>query len=81
MSRTYIGEDLKNRDVIIVDDMIHTGSKLISCVKELRKMGATNIHAFITHNLLYPESFRKVESLPITELITTNTIPNVLILY
>jgi phosphoribosylpyrophosphate synthetase len=58
--------------------MIHTGSKLISCVKELRKMGAANINAFITHNLLYTESFRKVESLPIDELITTNTLPNVL---
>jgi phosphoribosylpyrophosphate synthetase len=54
---------------------------LISCVKELKKRGATNIHAFITHNLLYPESFRKIESLPITELITTNTIPNVKSIY
>ena len=61
--------------------MIHTGSKLISCVREMKKRGATNIHAFITHNLLFPESFRKVESLPITELITTNTIPNVKIIY
>ncbi len=41
-------------------------------------MGAANINAFITHNLLYTESFRKVESLPIDELITTNTLPNVL---
>jgi len=58
--------------------MIQTGSKLISCVKELRKMGAANINAFITHNLLYTESFRKIENLPIDELVTTNTLPNVI---
>ncbi len=69
---------MKNKEVLIVDDMIHSGAKLISCVKELKKMGAANINAFITHNLLYPESFRKVEILPITELITTNTVPNVI---
>ncbi len=69
---------MKNRDVVIVDDTIHSGTKLTQCVRELKKMGAGNIYAFITHNLLYSESFQKIENLPITELITTNTIQSVI---
>lgn len=75
--RTYIGDRLEDGDVIIVDDMIHTGSKLNNCVKEVRKTGKNNIYAFITHNLLTPKSFEEVEKLSISELVTTNTISNV----
>lgn len=75
--RTYIGENLKDKDVIIIDDMIHTGSKLIETVKQIKQMGGNEIFAFITHNLLYPQSFQNIERLAISELITTNTISNV----
>lgn len=57
--------------------MIHTGSKLSATVSNLRKMGCNKIYAFITHNLLYPQSFQNIEKLSINELITTNTISTV----
>jgi phosphoribosylpyrophosphate synthetase len=57
--------------------MIHTGNKLITAVNHLKLLGANEIYAFITHNLLYPQSFQNIEKLNITELITTNTISTV----
>lgn len=57
--------------------MIHTGSKLTASVREVSQMGGNQIFAFITHNLLYQQSFQNIERLPLTELITTNTISNV----
>ena len=68
---------MKDKDVIIIDDMIHTGTKLNATVKQLRQMGCNQIFAFITHNLLYPQSFQNIEKLNINELITTNTISSV----
>ena len=73
----YIGDNVKNKDIIIVDDMIHTGTKLTNTVKLLRQMECGEIVAFITHNLLYAQSFQNIEKLPINELVTTNTISNV----
>ena len=68
---------MKDKDVIIIDDMIHTGTKLISAVLQLKQMGANEVYGFITHNLLYPQSFQNIEKLNISGLITTNTISNV----
>ena len=74
---TYIGESVKDKDVIIVDDMIHSGSTLAKTTKVMDSFGAANIYSFITHNLLYQQSFQKVENLPIAELVTTNTLTSV----
>ncbi len=68
---------MKNKDVLIIDDMIHTGTKLTESIKLIRQMGGKNIYAYITHNLLNIQSFGKIEKLSIQELITTNTIANV----
>jgi ribose-phosphate pyrophosphokinase len=63
--------------VIIIDDMIHTGSKLTATVRRLRKMGCNQIFAFITHNLMSSQSFQNIEKLQVNEVITTNTISSV----
>jgi phosphoribosylpyrophosphate synthetase len=73
----YIGESVKDKDVIIVDDMVETGKTLSNTTKILYNLGAANIYAFVTHNLLNQASFQKVENLPIVELVTTNTVTNV----
>jgi ribose-phosphate pyrophosphokinase len=77
MFRYYVGDIVKDRDIIVVDDMMHSGTKLTNTVKHVRQNGAGNIHAFITHNLLTPQTFNEIDKLPIKELITTNSISNV----
>jgi phosphoribosylpyrophosphate synthetase len=61
--------------------MIHTGAKLASAANQIKQMGANEIYSFITHNLLFQQSFQKVDKLPLNELITTNTISNVIYLF
>jgi ribose-phosphate pyrophosphokinase len=73
----YIGDNVKGKDVLIIDDMIHSGTKLTETIKEVKQMGANEIFAYITHNLLTQQSFQNIDNLPLSELITTNTISNV----
>jgi len=48
----YIGESVKDKNVIIVDDMIASGHSIIDCAKKLKKMEAKNIYIISTFVLL-----------------------------
>ena len=43
VAHTYIGNDVKGKNVIIVDDMIASGGSVIDVSKKLREMGANKI--------------------------------------
>ena len=47
----YIGADLQDRDVIVVDDMISSGDSLIDTFKHIKQKGASRIFGFITFGL------------------------------
>ena len=47
----YLGKDLTNKDVIIVDDMISSGDSLIDVAVQLKEKGAKRIFAFTTFGL------------------------------
>jgi len=47
----YLGKDLTNKDVIIVDDMISSGDSLIDVALQLKEKGAKRIFAFTTFGL------------------------------
>ncbi len=44
----YIGEDLKDKDVIIVDDMIDSGGSIIDTANMMKKRGANNVYLMVT---------------------------------
>lgn len=45
-------EDLKNKTILLCDDIITTGATLSECVKELKKSGANVICATVAHTVL-----------------------------
>ncbi len=47
----YLGADVKNRDIIIVDDMIASGTSMIEVATHLKKKGAKNIYLIATFSL------------------------------
>lgn len=47
----YMGADPKNKDVIIVDDMIASGGSMLEVAEHLRKRGARNIYLIATFAL------------------------------
>lgn len=69
--------DVKNKDVLIVDDIVSTGNTVIKLAKSLKKQGAKKIHAAFTHAVLSTSDVvLNIYHAGINELISTNTIPN-----
>ena len=73
---TVIG-DVKDKDVIIVDDICDTGGSLIAASNILRENGAKDIYVCITHGLFSNNAAIRIQDSPIKEIVCTNTIiPN-----
>jgi ribose-phosphate pyrophosphokinase len=67
--------DVKDKVVILVDDMIDTGKTLSLAARTLHDHGAKSVHALISHGLLSEATMSKIEELPIEQLVVTNSIP------
>jgi ribose-phosphate pyrophosphokinase len=67
--------DVKNRDVVIVDDMVDTGGTLVQSVEALIKVGARKVYAACTHPVLSGEAIDRIETSQLEKIIVTNTIP------
>ncbi|MFH1358291.1 MAG: ribose-phosphate diphosphokinase [archaeon] len=53
--------DVKDKNVLIIDDIVDSGNTLINAAKSLREQGAKNIYAYCTHGL-FTEGVEKVTS-------------------
>ena len=51
VAHEYLGRDVSNKDVIIVDDMISSGESIIDVATNLKKHGAKRIFVFTTFGL------------------------------
>jgi len=71
---SLIGE-VAGHDVIIVDDEIDTAGSVAQAVNLVKKEGAGDVYLVTVHPVLSPPAAERLASLPIVELITTNTVP------
>lgn len=67
--------DLKNKNVVIVDDIISTGHTILETSKILKKLGAKNIYCVCIHGIFVDDALNKLKKARI-KIISTNTIPN-----
>ncbi|MCD2347863.1 ribose-phosphate diphosphokinase [Clostridium guangxiense] len=67
--------DVKNKKVILVDDMIDTAGSIVNAAEALLKMGAKEVYACCTHGVLSGPAIERLENSPIKEIVTLNTIP------
>jgi ribose-phosphate pyrophosphokinase len=67
--------DVKDRDVVIIDDMVDTGGTLVQSVDALLQQGARRVYAACTHPILSGQAVEKIENSRLEKLIVTNTIP------
>jgi len=67
--------NVKNRDVVILDDMVDTGGTLVKSVEALRREGAKRVFSACTHPILSGQAVEKIENSEMEKLIVTNTIP------
>ena len=68
--------DVKERDVLIVDDIISTGGTVRAAAELLRKAGAHKVFALCTHALLVGDAQERLVSAGVNEIIGTNTVPS-----
>ncbi len=71
----HIIGDVKDRECIIVDDIVDTAGTLGKAAEALKLHGAAKVVAYITHPVLSGNAIQNIESSPIDELIVTDTIP------
>jgi ribose-phosphate pyrophosphokinase len=71
---TIIG-DVKGRDVILVDDEIDTGRSLAQAVNLVKENDARRIYVAFIHPVFSQDAVERLAALPVTEYITTDTIP------
>lgn len=67
--------EVKNKNVIIVDDLIATAGSVVEAASALKEAGAKEIYAAITHAVLCGPAIERLEKSKIKELVVTNTIP------
>ena len=58
VAHTYMGSDVKGKNVLVVDDMIASGGSIIEVAEKLREMGAEKIGITCTF-ALFTEGFDK----------------------
>ena len=67
--------NLKNRNVVIVDDIVSTGHTILETANILKKLGAKNIFCICVHGIFVNGAFNKLKRAGIN-VVSTNTIPN-----
>jgi len=68
--------DVKNRDVVIVDDIISTGGTMVEAIKMLKEHGAKNIIAACTHPILVQNALTKIYQAGVLAVVGTDTVPS-----
>lgn len=71
---TLIG-DVKDRDVIIVDDEVDTGGSIAEAVSVVKEYGARDVYLAFIHPVLSLDATEKLAALPLKHIITTDTVP------
>lgn len=67
--------DVRDKNVLLVDDEVLTGGSVVNAVALLRAEGARDIYLSFTHALLADDAVERLQALDLKEIVTTNTIP------
>jgi len=72
---SHIIGDVAGKNVLIVDDLTETAGTISSAAKILRKHGALDIYAGVSHAVLTELAVERLKDSDIKELIFTNSVP------
>ena len=66
--------NVKNKNTLIIDDIISTGGTMATSIQELKKQGAKKVFVACTHGLFAGNAVQKLQSANCEEIIATDTI-------
>ncbi|KAH8627435.1 hypothetical protein IG631_17203 [Alternaria alternata] len=67
--------DVRERTTILVDDLADTSNTITRAAKLLKKEGATEVIALITHGILSGDAIERINQSALDKVIVTNTVP------
>jgi ribose-phosphate pyrophosphokinase len=67
--------DVRGKNAIIVDDIIDTAGTLCNAAQAVMDAGAASVKACASHGVFSGKALERIETSPLTRVITTNTIP------
>ncbi|HDS84911.1 MAG TPA: ribose-phosphate pyrophosphokinase [Phycisphaerales bacterium] len=67
--------NVKDRNIVMVDDMISTAGTICGAAHMVKKLGARRILAGATHGVFSSPAVERFQSAPIDEVVVTDTIP------
>ena len=67
--------EVKDRDLIVVDDMISTGGSIVKATQFLKKQKCKRVYVACTHALLVNDAVKNIKNAGVSQIISTNTIP------
>jgi ribose-phosphate pyrophosphokinase len=70
-----IGASVKDKIVLMFDDMISTASSICGAAKVLKEHGSREIHVGATHGVLVGPAIERLTAAPIDSVVITDTIP------
>jgi len=68
--------DVRNRNVVIIDDMISTAGTVKNAAVAARERGAKDVFAACTHAVFCGEAMENLEEAGLKEIVVTDTVPN-----
>lgn len=71
----HIIGDVREKNVLMVDDIIDTAGTIIGVAGKLKEMGAKEIFAFCTHGVLSGDAVSRIETSPLKKVFITDSIP------
>ncbi len=75
---THSGKHLnvKDKTVIIFDDIISTGGTIVSAAKILREQGAKHVYAGCVHGLMIGDAEKRILQAGVEEIVSTDSVPS-----
>lgn len=75
VTMTNVIGEIKDKNVILVDDMISTGSTMVEAARLCKERGGANVYLAATHGLFCGNAYDKMNVEEISHIIYTDSIP------
>lgn len=66
--------DVKDRTAILVDDLADTSNTITRAAKLLKKEGASQVYALVTHGILSGDAIERINASALDKVVVTNTV-------
>lgn len=69
--------DVKDRIAILIDDLADTSNTITRAAKLLKKEGASQVYALVTHGILSGDAIERINASALDKVVVTNSVDQV----